>query len=81
MIRRSFMDEVEMPLILSNSSVAKYPFADHNAPPFLLMKPFCEDVANYLAEDSKYTMLSLSPLNAGTLSSSIARRARGALEL
>eukprot|EP00053_Salpingoeca_punica_P019783 m.202594 g.202594 ORF g.202594 m.202594 type:complete len:380 (-) comp17722_c2_seq1:95-1234(-) len=33
--------------------VARYPFDDHNAPPFVLMKPFCEDVAAYLAEDEK----------------------------
>jgi len=28
--------------------VAKYPFDDHNAPPFVLMEPFCVDVAEYL---------------------------------
>eukprot|EP00052_Salpingoeca_macrocollata_P000162 m.18900 g.18900 ORF g.18900 m.18900 type:complete len:375 (+) comp10269_c0_seq1:151-1275(+) len=33
--------------------VARYPFDDHNAPPFVLMKPFCDDVAAYLAEDEK----------------------------
>lgn len=30
--------------------VAKYPFDDHNAPPFVLMQPFCEDVAEYLKD-------------------------------
>lgn len=34
-------------------SVAKYPFDDHNAPPFTLMEPFCKDVANYLAKDER----------------------------
>eukprot|EP00730_Choanoeca_flexa_P004859 TRINITY_DN11822_c1_g1_i3.p2 TRINITY_DN11822_c1_g1~~TRINITY_DN11822_c1_g1_i3.p2 ORF type:complete len:374 (+),score=86.14 TRINITY_DN11822_c1_g1_i3:250-1371(+) len=33
--------------------VAKYPFDDHNAPPFLLMKPFCDDVHKYLCEDDR----------------------------
>eukprot|EP00039_Didymoeca_costata_P007965 m.105988 g.105988 ORF g.105988 m.105988 type:complete len:385 (+) comp13892_c0_seq2:164-1318(+) len=31
--------------------VVKYPFDDHNAPPFLLMPTFCEDVHNYLQAD------------------------------
>lgn len=33
--------------------VANYPFDDHNAPPFVLMKPFCEDVHDYLAQDER----------------------------
>jgi len=31
----------------------KYPFDDHNAPPFVLMQPFCEDVHEYLQEDTR----------------------------
>lgn len=34
-------------------SVIKYPFVDHNAPPFPLMGAFCEDVDNYLKEDER----------------------------
>jgi len=30
--------------------VAKYPFDDHNAPPFVLMEPFCKDVTEYLQD-------------------------------
>eukprot|EP00049_Salpingoeca_infusionum_P017959 m.355172 g.355172 ORF g.355172 m.355172 type:complete len:382 (-) comp17189_c0_seq1:517-1662(-) len=33
--------------------VAKYPFDDHNAPPFVLIGPFCNDVQTYLAEDPR----------------------------
>jgi phosphatidylinositol-3,4,5-trisphosphate 3-phosphatase and dual-specificity protein phosphatase PTEN len=36
--------------------VANYPFDDHNAPPFVLMEPFCEDVAKYLAEDERFVL-------------------------
>ena len=31
--------------------VAKFPFPDHNAPPFSLMEPCCADAAAYLGED------------------------------
>ena len=31
--------------------VAKYPFDDHNAPPFVLLEPFCNDVAEYLQDE------------------------------
>jgi phosphatidylinositol-3,4,5-trisphosphate 3-phosphatase/dual-specificity protein phosphatase PTEN len=33
--------------------VANYPFDDHNAPPFVIFKPFCDDVQKYLAEDDR----------------------------
>ena len=33
--------------------VANYPFDDHNAPPFVLIKPFCDDVHAYLAADER----------------------------
>jgi protein-tyrosine phosphatase len=36
--------------ILFSTLVAKYPFDDHNAPPFQLMEPYCEDMATFLSD-------------------------------
>jgi phosphatidylinositol-3,4,5-trisphosphate 3-phosphatase/dual-specificity protein phosphatase PTEN len=33
--------------------VVEYGFEDHNAPPFELIRPFCEDVEDYLGKDEK----------------------------
>jgi phosphatidylinositol-3,4,5-trisphosphate 3-phosphatase/dual-specificity protein phosphatase PTEN len=33
--------------------VANFPFDDHNAPPFQLMQPYCEDMDNFLMADEK----------------------------
>eukprot|EP00040_Diaphanoeca_grandis_P017809 m.93393 g.93393 ORF g.93393 m.93393 type:complete len:392 (-) comp26629_c0_seq1:392-1567(-) len=37
--------------------VAKYPFDDHNAPPFVLMEPFCKDVTEYLQDKDNVAVI------------------------
>ena len=33
--------------------MANYPFDDHNAPPFQAMKPYCDDMDEFLSADEK----------------------------
>jgi hypothetical protein len=34
-------------------TVVRFPFEDHNAPPFPLIEECCKDIQAYLAEDPK----------------------------
>ena len=54
MVFRRFVNVV---CLFFQTLVANYPFDDHNAPPFQLMKPYCEDMEEFLSQEGNVAIV------------------------